>query len=240
MTDFYSLFLFAGMVSLEYLYLKVNGATLLPLRIIMVYQDLGYFRIIFKVGHSPSKKNYFISFSGSSLIMMKTSFISCLKLFLLSIYIKFCLDFLVIQKKQLDQKDKVNSKVYNITTWFTNNYNTLLSNISQSKGSQPMKFGQLIEYKKKNIFFKNYAENEGKKTNYRPLFFTKKKKKALHSVKASCLQLSFNIFWEPWTLHKIKTKCIILQTTEPEICSILIFQKRICEQFLRHILFMTF
>ena len=35
-----------------------------------------------------------------------------------------------------------------------------LPNISQSKGNQTMKFGQFIEYKKINIFFKNYAENE--------------------------------------------------------------------------------
>ena len=36
----------------------------------------------------------------------------------------------------------------------------ILSNISQSKGNQTMEFGQFIEYKKINIFFKNYAENE--------------------------------------------------------------------------------
>ena len=36
----------------------------------------------------------------------------------------------------------------------------ILSNISQSKGNQTMKFGQFIEYKKINVFFKNYAENE--------------------------------------------------------------------------------
>ena len=36
----------------------------------------------------------------------------------------------------------------------------ILPNISQSKGNQTMKFGQLIEYIKRNIFFKNYAENE--------------------------------------------------------------------------------
>ena len=36
----------------------------------------------------------------------------------------------------------------------------ILPNISQSKGNQTMKFGQLIEYNKRNIFFKNYAENE--------------------------------------------------------------------------------
>ena len=36
----------------------------------------------------------------------------------------------------------------------------ILPNISQSKGNQTMKFGQFIEYKEVNIFFKNYAENE--------------------------------------------------------------------------------
>ena len=35
----------------------------------------------------------------------------------------------------------------------------ILRNISQSKGNQTTKFGQLIEYNKKNIFFfKNYAK----------------------------------------------------------------------------------
>ena len=36
----------------------------------------------------------------------------------------------------------------------------VLPNISQSKGNLTMKFGQLIEYNKRNIFPKNNAENE--------------------------------------------------------------------------------
>ena len=36
----------------------------------------------------------------------------------------------------------------------------ILPNISQSKGNQTMKFGQLIEYKKRNIFLQNYTEND--------------------------------------------------------------------------------
>ena len=36
----------------------------------------------------------------------------------------------------------------------------ILPNISQSIGNQTMKFGHLIEYNKRNIFFKNYAKNE--------------------------------------------------------------------------------
>ena len=36
-------------------------------------------------------------------------------------------------------------------TWLANNCNTLLTNISRSKGNQAMKFGQSIEYKLRNI-----------------------------------------------------------------------------------------
>ena len=54
-----------------------------------------------------------------------------------------------------------------------------------------MKFGQLIEYNKRNIFFKNHAKNE--KEGLVPdlfLFF----KKALYEVNARGLKLSSNIF----------------------------------------------
>ena len=36
---------------------------------------------------------------------------------------------------------------------------TLRRNISQSKGNQTMKCGQLIEYNMKNIFLKNHTQN---------------------------------------------------------------------------------
>ena len=36
----------------------------------------------------------------------------------------------------------------------------ILPNITQSKGNQTMKFSQLIENNKSNIFLQNYAENE--------------------------------------------------------------------------------
>ena len=67
----------------------------------------------------------------------------------------------------------------------------ILPNISQSKGNQTMKFGQLIQYNKRNIFFKNYAENEeGRLVPDLFLFF----EKVSYEVKASGLQLSFDIF----------------------------------------------
>ena len=68
------------------------------------------------------------------------------------------------------------------------------------------------------------------------LFF----KKALLQVKASGLQLDFTIFRQPSNQHTIETNCLKLYTIDPEICSILIFQIRVWEQFLQHILCMIF
>ena len=66
-----------------------------------------------------------------------------------------------------------------------------MPNISQSKDNQTMKHGQLTEYDKRNIFCKNYAENEAGRLvpDLFFLFF----KKTEYEVKASGLQLSFNI-----------------------------------------------
>ena len=50
----------------------------------------------------------------------------------------------------------------------------MLSNISQSKGNHTMKFGQLIEYNKRNILLKNYAENEAGRLVPDLLLFFKK------------------------------------------------------------------
>ena len=43
---------------------------------------------------------------------------------------KFCLDFLVTEKKWLDWKDKVNFEIYDTTAWLTNNYNKILTRMS--------------------------------------------------------------------------------------------------------------
>ena len=57
----------------------------------------------------------------------------------------------------------------------------MLLNISRNKGNQTMKSGQLIEYPKKNIFKKNYADNEAEKlVSVHFLFF----KKAIYYVKS--------------------------------------------------------
>ena len=46
----------------------------------------------------------------------------------------------------------------------------ILPNISQSKGNQTMKFGQLIEYNKRNIFLQKLCRKWGRETSSRPLF----------------------------------------------------------------------
>ena len=68
----------------------------------------------------------------------------------------------------------------------------ILPNISQSKGNQAMKFGQLIEYMTGRLVPDLF------------LFF----EKASYQVKASGLQLSFDISRWPSTCHTIKTNCI--------------------------------
>ena len=54
-------------------------------------------------------------------------FISSLKLFAFSRYLNLSLDFLGMQKKQLDGKDMLNFKIYDITSWLTKNYNTYIA-----------------------------------------------------------------------------------------------------------------
>ena len=73
----------------------------------------------------------------------------------------------------------------------------ILSNISESKGSQTMKFGHLIWYNKINIFTHKSAENEAGRLDSDPfLFFWKsfikslKKVSVTHDVTTSVNQLS--------------------------------------------------
>ena len=51
----------------------------------------------------------------------------------------------------------------------------ILPNISQSKGNKTMKFGQLIEHTKRNIFLLKLRGKWESVTSSRALFFKKKK-----------------------------------------------------------------
>ena len=55
----------------------------------------------------------------------------------------------------------VNFKIYNVATWLKNNYNTHIAcPKSHKEKTLTMKFGQLIEHKKGNIYLQKNAENE--------------------------------------------------------------------------------
>ena len=46
----------------------------------------------------------------------------------------------------------------------------ILPNISQSKGNQAIKFAQVVEYNKQNVFLQKLFRKWGKETTFRPLF----------------------------------------------------------------------
>ena len=69
---------------------------------------------------------------------MKNAFYFILKaLFVLNIF-GFCLDLLIMQKKGLDEKDKVNFKIYDVTAWLAKNYNPYFAQYL-TKDNQTMK-----------------------------------------------------------------------------------------------------
>ena len=172
---------------------------------------------------------------------MKNAFYFILKAFFvlktfkyLSFDILICLfDILVMQKKRLDQKDTVNFEIDEAKAWLTNNENTHIAQDLSNKGNETIKLGQLIQDKKKIFYLKNHAENEARRLIPDLFLFFKK---ALYKAKASGLQLGFTIFRQPLNQYTIKANFIKLQTIDPEIYSILIFQSRVWEKFLRHIL----
>ena len=68
----------------------------------------------------------------------------------------------------------------------------ILPNISQSKGNQTMKFGQLIEHNKRIFFFKNYAENEAGWLVPDLFLFFKKLKMRWKQVDCSLVSICFD------------------------------------------------
>ena len=116
----------------------------------------------------------------------------------------------------------------------------ILPNISRSKSNQTMKIGQVIKHNNRNIFYQKSYRKRDRETSSRPIFVFLFFKKILYQVKASGLQFGFSILRQSSTWYTMKTSCIKLQAADPEICSVLIFQKRDLEQFLHHILRMIF
>ena len=101
---------------------------------------------------------------------MKNAFYFILKvLFVLKIF-KFLFWLFGQVEKTAFQKDEVNFKIYDVKIWLRKNYNTHIALMSRSENNQTMKFGKIIECKKKNIFLQNSCRKWGRETSPRPLF----------------------------------------------------------------------
>ena len=59
------------------------------------------------------------------------------------------------EEKGLDQNHKINFKIHDLTPGLQTIVIYILPNISQNKGNQTMKFGQLTECNERNIFLQN-------------------------------------------------------------------------------------
>ena len=95
----------------------------------------------------------------NSLEMMKNAFYFTLKALLVLKIFKLLSWIFGHVEKRLDEKDKVNFKTYNITTWLISNCNTHIDQYLQYKANQAIKFVQLIEHKMRNIFLeKTYTK----------------------------------------------------------------------------------
>ena len=122
---------------------------------------------LFKVGLSPSKKNCFICLIEIPLKMMKNAFYFILKaLFVLKIF-KF---FRSCRKNGLIRKIRLTSKFMTSQPGSQTIAIHILPDISQSKGNQTVKFGQLLEYKKRNIVLQKLCGKWGRETSSGPLF----------------------------------------------------------------------
>ena len=113
----------------------------------------------------------------------------------------------------------------------------MLPKISRNKSNQTIKLCQLIEYNKGNFHSRiTHVMRQGDQIQTSFYFF----KNVEYEVKTTILQLIFSVFRQLSNWDNIRTNCIKLQIIDPEICSILIFQKRIQDQFIHQILCIIF
>ena len=85
-------------------------------------------------------------------------FISSQKLFSFSKYLSFSQDFWPPRKNGLIRKMKLTSKFMKSQPGLQTIVIHISPNISQSKGNQTMKFDQLIEYNKRNMFLQKLCQ----------------------------------------------------------------------------------
>ena len=105
------------------------------------------------VGFSPSKKKLFVCFNDSPSKMMKNAFYLILKaLFILKRYLNFVLTFWASRNNGLIRKIRLISELMTSQLGQQKITTNILLNISRTKENQTIKFGQLREHSKRNIF----------------------------------------------------------------------------------------
>ena len=95
--------------------------------------------------------------------VMKNAFYFILKFFSFSRYLGFYLGFLSCRKNGLSRKISLTSKFMASQSGLQTIAIHIPPNISQSKGNHKMKFGQLTEYNKINIFLQKLCKKCGTK-----------------------------------------------------------------------------
>ena len=88
-----------------------------------------------------------------------------------ALFVSWIFDYV---EKKCDQKNKVNFKICDVTTWETNNTIHILPNIGIGKDNHAMKSGQLIEHNMRSSFLEVSCTKSGGETTSR-LFFKKLK-----------------------------------------------------------------
>ena len=119
--------------------------------------------------------------------------------------------------KPLDQKAKINFKIYDVKDWEKNNYNThIAQDLKKCEGNLTMKFDQLVKNNVRNYVYQNAMQKMRQGDWwFKNLYVTSQQVNALFLIYLGRLPLG----------HTTKTSYIAFQNDDPEICSILIFVK---------------
>ena len=140
--------------------------------------------------HSPEKFRLlhwrpFKNDEKCSLFYLKSSFSS-------QDILVFIATFCSCRKNGLIRKIRLISKIMTSQTSKQIVAIHILPNISRSKGKQTIKLGQLIEYKKTNIFLQKLWRKWSKEISSKPIFIFQK---CLIWDESTWSQLDFNIIW---------------------------------------------
>ena len=140
--------------------------------------------------------------------MLKNTFYFMLKaLFVLEIFTYLSWLFGYVEKG-LDKKAIVNFKIYDVTDWTTNNYNTLIAQYLKKQSNQTVKFGQLIECNIYNIYIfleKSYT-NCGGEASPR-IFYKISKLNYLWINSLKCYTVCLSCISRSWSTKKLKPRC---------------------------------